>query len=81
MQPADLNLDDNLTEPLKDKGFDKPFKIYGLALMEGQYRCLTAQVDTKGKISRWVQHYLPEDELEFAQDLLKKILAQDGVRY
>lgn len=73
--------DSEMAKPLTAKNFDKPFRLYGTALIDGQYYALSVTVDGKGKFGTWRQHYMPEVELEFAQDTLKKVLAFEGIRY
>lgn len=60
---------------------EAPFKVYGIAVVDSVYQCVSANIDTKGKILGWKVHFHPEPELEFAQDTLKKVLAYEGVRY
>lgn len=58
---------------------EAPFKVYGIAVLDGKFQVVSASVDTKGKLSGWKAHFRPEAELEFAQDTLKKVLIYEGV--
>ena len=76
----DFQFDNNMTKEIK-KDFDVPFRAYGNTKVNGRWVCVSCLIDAKGRVSAFKQHYADETELEFAQDTLKKVLSQNGVRY
>lgn len=77
----DEDFDRDMAKKITNFKSEAPFKVYGIATINGRFHSVSASIDTKGKTIQWKSHYLPEAELEFAQDVLKKVLAHEGVRY
>ena len=81
LQIEEEEFDNNLTKEIDPAQLLYPIKIYGVAsTVDGRWVCVTGSLGKSQKM-KLRQNHRDEPDLEFAQDTLKKVLAQDGVRY